>query len=61
MKIQTERSGEMIDSNYLLVTIGDRKYKISEEHGKLIINKHCFDGDDSISINPQYGNQIAIN
>jgi len=60
MKIKTDRKGEFVDSNYLVVTIDENKYRISEDaNGNLCITK-LKGGDETISIKPSYANQISI-
>jgi len=59
MKVQIKRDSELIDLNYLVVEINGSRFRLSEENGKLVVNKHNFD-DDAICVNPQYANQIAI-
>ena len=60
MKVQLKRDGEILDVSSVTITIGETKYRISENNQKEIeVNKVDFD-DAAISVKPCYSNQIAI-
>ena len=61
MKIKTERQGEITENKYLVVYIGDDRYRITESiDGKLCINKTS-DGDSHlVKIHPRSGNEIEL-
>jgi hypothetical protein len=61
MKIKTKRQGEILETKYLVVYIGEDTYRITESiDGKLCINKTS-DGDScSVKIHPRSGNVIEL-
>ena len=61
MKIKIERQGEIVENKYLVIYIGEDRYRISESiDGKLCINKTS-DGDcDLVQIHPRSGNEIEL-
>ena len=61
MKIKTKRQGEVNENNYLVVYIGDDRYRITESiDGKLCINKTSDGDSDLVQIHPRRGNEIEL-
>lgn len=61
MKIKTKRQGEIVDNNYLVVYIGEDRYRITESiDGKLFINKTSDGDSDLVQIHPRSGNEIEL-
>jgi hypothetical protein len=61
MKIKIERRGEIVENKYLVVYIGDDRYRISESvDGKLCINKTSDGDSDLVQIHPIRGNKIEL-
>ena len=61
MKIKIERQGEIVENKYLVVYIGEDRYRISESiDGKLCINKTSDGDSDLVQIHPRSGNEIEL-
>lgn len=61
MKIKIERQGEIVENKYLVVYIGDDRYRINESiEGKLCINKTSDGDSDLVQIHPRSGNEIEL-
>ncbi len=62
MQIKTNREGDVFNSTYLTVIIGETTYRISETvDGRLTINKTDKTGtDDYIKVHPRSGNEIDV-
>jgi hypothetical protein len=61
MKIKTKRQGEISENNYLVVYIGESRYRITESiDGKLCINKTSDGDSDLVQIHPRSGNEIEL-
>ena len=61
MKIKIERQGEIVENKYLVVYIGDDRYRISESiDGKLCINKTSDGDSDLVQVHPRSGNEIEL-
>jgi len=61
MKIKIERQSEIVENKYLVVYIGDDRYRISESiDGKLCINKTSDGDSDLVKIHPRSGNEIEL-
>ena len=60
MELQTKREGSKRETAYVIIHIGDTKYRITEERGGGIrINKFDFE-DSSIKIQPCVSNEVII-
>ena len=62
MKIRTKvRSEEIIETDFLMIYIGDERYRISEStDGRLCVNKTSDGDSDSIKLHPRYSNEVEI-
>jgi len=61
MQIKTQREGNIIANDYLIVYIGDDRYRITESiDGKLCINKTSDGDSDLVQIHPRSGNEIEL-
>jgi len=61
MKIKIERQGEIVENKYLVIYIGEDRYRISESiDGKLCINKTSDGDSDLVQIHPRSGNEIEL-
>ena len=62
MQIKTNREGDVFNSTYLVVMIGETTYRLSESiDGRLTINKTDKTGiDDYIKVHPRSGNEIDV-
>jgi hypothetical protein len=61
MKIKTKRNGELTETDYIVIFIGDERFRLTESvDGKLTINKISDGLSDTINVNPRYANEIDI-
>jgi len=61
MHIKIEIQGEIVENKYLVVYIGENRYRISESiDGKLCINKTSDGDSDLVQIHPRSGNEIEL-
>lgn len=62
MNIKIKRQGELINTNFLIVYIGEHRYKLTESiDGKLNIIKSSDNDSDLINVHPRTGNEIELN
>ncbi len=59
MKYINERNGEVKETNYLSLVLGESQYRVENLNGGLVITKVDFD-NNRISIQPMVRNQILI-
>lgn len=59
MKYQDKRDGEIKETDYLKVMIGDNSFRIELENDQLVITKYGWE-DSRFSIQPVVSNQIRI-
>jgi hypothetical protein len=61
MRIKIKRQGEIVESKYLIVYIGEDRYRITESiDNKLCINKTSNIGSDLMQVHPRGGNEIEL-
>lgn len=60
MKVQTKRNEPYIDTNRIVISIGETEFRISENKlGELVVNKHSYD-NTTMQILPQVSNEIIL-
>ena len=61
MKIKTKRNGEVNHTDYLIVYIGQERYRITESiDGKMNVNKGSDGNSDLITVHPRTANEIEL-